>query len=72
MPLLREVFALVRHYRAHGVKLNVETKVEAGAPAETAPREMVAEAHQAGIKVIPWTVDDEATMKNSWRTGWTA
>jgi glycerophosphoryl diester phosphodiesterase len=62
MPLLREVFALVRRYRAHDVKLNVETKVEAGAPAETAPREMVAEAHQAGIKVIPWTVDDEATM----------
>ena len=36
-PLLREVFALVRRYRADGVKLNVETKVEAGAPAETAP-----------------------------------
>ena len=39
MPLLREVFALVKRYRANGVKLNVETKVEAGAPAETAPRE---------------------------------
>jgi glycerophosphoryl diester phosphodiesterase len=39
MPLLREVFDLVRSYRAYGVKLNVETKVEAGAPNETAPRE---------------------------------
>ncbi|GLW66298.1 putative glycerophosphoryl diester phosphodiesterase precursor [Actinomadura rubrobrunea] len=39
MPLLREVFGLVHRYRAYGVKLNVETKVEAGAPAETAPRE---------------------------------
>ncbi|WP_231929611.1 glycerophosphodiester phosphodiesterase family protein [Micromonospora inositola] len=39
MPLLREVFALVKRYRANDVKLNVETKVEAGAPTETAPRE---------------------------------
>jgi glycerophosphoryl diester phosphodiesterase len=29
MPLLAEVFALVRRYRAWDVKLNVETKVEA-------------------------------------------
>jgi glycerophosphoryl diester phosphodiesterase len=39
MPLLTEVFALVRRYRAWGVTLNIETKVEAGAPTETAPRE---------------------------------
>jgi glycerophosphoryl diester phosphodiesterase len=39
MLLLREVFALVHRYRAYGVKLNIETKVEAGAPQETAPRE---------------------------------
>ncbi|MDH6228299.1 glycerophosphoryl diester phosphodiesterase [Streptomyces sp. MJP52] len=39
MPLLSEVYALVQRYRAHGVTLNVETKVEAGAPWETAPRE---------------------------------
>jgi glycerophosphoryl diester phosphodiesterase len=39
MPLLREVFALVKAYRANKVKLNIETKVEAGAPNETAPRE---------------------------------
>ena len=39
MPKLSEVFDLVRAYRANDVKLNIETKVEAGAPAETAPRE---------------------------------
>ncbi|MFJ6196952.1 glycerophosphodiester phosphodiesterase family protein [Micromonospora sp. NPDC092111] len=39
MPLLREVFDLVKRYRADDVMLNVETKVEAGAPSETAPRE---------------------------------
>ncbi|MEO3856613.1 glycerophosphodiester phosphodiesterase family protein [Acrocarpospora sp. B8E8] len=39
MPLLSEVFDLVKRFRAHDVTLNVETKVEAGAPAETAPRE---------------------------------
>jgi glycerophosphoryl diester phosphodiesterase len=39
MPLLREVFALVKRYHADDVTLNVETKVEAGAPTETAPRE---------------------------------
>ncbi len=54
MPLLREVFALVKRYRADGVKLNVETKVEAGAPTETAPREQfvritAAEVRAAGL-----------------------
>jgi glycerophosphoryl diester phosphodiesterase len=39
MPELRDVFALVHRFHAYGVKLNIETKVEAGAPAETAPRE---------------------------------
>jgi glycerophosphoryl diester phosphodiesterase len=39
MPLLSEVFALVKRYHADDVKLNVETKVEAGAPSETAPME---------------------------------
>ncbi|RKN04600.1 glycerophosphodiester phosphodiesterase [Streptomyces radicis] len=39
MPLLTEVFDLVDRYRAHRVRLNIETKVEAGAPHETAPRE---------------------------------
>jgi glycerophosphoryl diester phosphodiesterase len=39
MPMLSEVFALVRQRHASSVKLNVETKVEAGAPEQTAPRE---------------------------------
>lgn len=39
MPLLSEVFALVNERHATDVKLNVETKVEAGAPGQTAPRE---------------------------------
>ncbi|WP_307812684.1 glycerophosphodiester phosphodiesterase family protein [Phycicoccus sp. CSK15P-2] len=39
MPLLSEVFDTVHRFRARDVMLNVETKVEAGAPEETAPRE---------------------------------
>ena len=39
MPLLSEVFDLTRQYRASGVRFNIETKVEAGAPEQTAPRE---------------------------------
>jgi glycerophosphoryl diester phosphodiesterase len=50
MPLLREVFTLVKRYRAYGVKLNVETKVEAGAPAETAPREQFVRVTAAEIR----------------------
>ncbi|WP_029621538.1 glycerophosphodiester phosphodiesterase [Saccharopolyspora erythraea] len=54
MPTLREVFALVRACRAHDVRFNIETKVEAAAPHETAPREqfvrVVAEqVRQAGM-----------------------
>nr|WP_257901889.1 glycerophosphodiester phosphodiesterase family protein [Saccharothrix obliqua] len=39
MPTLAEVFALARRYRAWDVRFNIETKVEAAAPHETAPRE---------------------------------
>ncbi|WP_305783367.1 glycerophosphodiester phosphodiesterase family protein [Symbioplanes lichenis] len=54
MPLLSEVFDLIHTYAATGVKLNVETKVEAGAPQETAPREqfvrvVAAEVRKAGL-----------------------
>jgi len=35
---LREVFDLVKKYRAWGVTMNIETKVGAGDPEETAPR----------------------------------
>ncbi|WP_187689545.1 glycerophosphodiester phosphodiesterase family protein [Nocardia wallacei] len=55
MPLLSEVFELVRRYRADGVMLNIETKVEAAAPEQTAPREqfvqvVAAEIRRAGIE----------------------
>jgi glycerophosphoryl diester phosphodiesterase len=54
MPLLSEVFDLVKRYEADDVKLNIETKVEAGAPHETAPREqfvqvVVGEIREAGF-----------------------
>ncbi|MGG0178404.1 glycerophosphodiester phosphodiesterase [Gottfriedia acidiceleris] len=39
MPLLTEVFDLVKKYNAKKVWMNIETKVEAGAPEQTAPRE---------------------------------
>jgi glycerophosphoryl diester phosphodiesterase len=39
MPTLAEVFALTKAYRASQVKFNIETKVEAGSPEQTAPRE---------------------------------
>jgi glycerophosphoryl diester phosphodiesterase len=39
MPLLHEIFDLLKRYHADDVKVNLETKVEAGAPNETAPRE---------------------------------
>lgn len=57
MLLLREVFEIVEEYRAggrRGVMLNIETKVEAGAPEETAPREQFVqvtarEVREAGL-----------------------
>jgi len=39
MPLLSEVLELVDRHRARQVMLNIETKFEAGAPEQTAPRE---------------------------------
>ncbi|MEG3636843.1 glycerophosphodiester phosphodiesterase family protein [Micromonospora palythoicola] len=50
MPLLSEVFALVKRYRAHDVTLNIETKVEAGAPSETAPREQFVQVTATEIR----------------------
>jgi glycerophosphoryl diester phosphodiesterase len=54
MPLLSEVFDLVEKYDADDVTLNIETKVEAGAPAETAPRAqfvrvVAGEVREAGL-----------------------
>ncbi|PRX47618.1 glycerophosphoryl diester phosphodiesterase [Prauserella shujinwangii] len=39
MPTLAELFALAREHRAWHLRFNIETKVEAAAPHETAPRE---------------------------------
>jgi hypothetical protein len=50
MPPLREVFALVKRYGANDVTLNVETKVEAGAPTETAPREQFVRVTAAEVR----------------------
>jgi len=55
MPLLSEVFALVECYKANKVWFNIETKVEAGAPEQTAPREqfvrvVLAEIEEAGVR----------------------
>ena len=55
IPLLSEVFALVDCYRANQVWFNIETKVEAGAPHETAPREqfvqvVLEEIEAAGVR----------------------
>ncbi|WP_236866764.1 glycerophosphodiester phosphodiesterase family protein [Brevibacterium daeguense] len=47
---LSDVFDVVRHYRANNVMLNIETKVEAGAPEETAPRAEFVGAVLAEIK----------------------
>jgi glycerophosphoryl diester phosphodiesterase len=49
------VFTLVRCYDAEDVKLNIETKVEAGAPEQTAPREQFVqitarEIRRAGLR----------------------
>ncbi|WP_318199867.1 glycerophosphodiester phosphodiesterase family protein [Streptomyces sp. SCL15-4] len=55
MVELRDVLNLVERYRARSVKLNIETKVEAGAPEQTAPREVFVrrvyeEIHRSGVE----------------------
>jgi glycerophosphoryl diester phosphodiesterase len=50
MPTLAEVFELARSYRASQVKFNIETKVEAGAPEQTAPREQFVDVALREIK----------------------
>jgi len=70
IPLLSEVFALVNCYKANQVWLNVETKVEAGAPQETAPREqfvqiVAREVKEAGLlnRVMIQSFDWGALMR---------
>ncbi|KAA1420154.1 glycerophosphodiester phosphodiesterase [Mumia zhuanghuii] len=50
MAELKDVFALVKKRKAWGVTLNVETKVEAGAPHETAPRDLFVRRVAAEIR----------------------
>jgi glycerophosphoryl diester phosphodiesterase len=50
VPLLSEVFDLVRAYDARQVMLNIETKVEAGAPHETASREQFVQVVAALVR----------------------
>ncbi|MBA2633757.1 MAG: glycerophosphodiester phosphodiesterase [Chloroflexi bacterium] len=50
IPLLSEVLALVNCYKANQVWLNIETKVEAGAPEQTAPREQFVEITAAEVR----------------------
>ncbi|MEU2038575.1 glycerophosphodiester phosphodiesterase family protein [Nocardia niwae] len=50
MPLLSEVFDLVRAYHADQVMLNIEIKVEADAPDQTASREQFADLVVAEIR----------------------
>jgi len=55
MVELKDVLGLVRAYGAKRLKLNIETKVEAGAPEQTAPRELFVrrvyeEIHRSGIE----------------------
>ena len=50
IPLLSEVFALADCYRANQVWFNIETKVEAGAPEQTAPREQFVQITAAAIR----------------------
>jgi glycerophosphoryl diester phosphodiesterase len=50
MLQLHEVFDLVRERGADDVRFNIETKVEAGAPAETAPREQFVQVVAAEVR----------------------
>jgi len=55
MAELKDVLNLVKDYHANQVTLNIETKVEAGAPEQTAPREQFVrrvyeEIHASGIE----------------------
>ena len=62
MLLLTEVFDLVNERRAHQVTLNVETKVEAGAPHQTAPREQFVQAVAEQVRAAGLT--DQVTVQS--------
>jgi glycerophosphoryl diester phosphodiesterase len=65
MALLSEVFDLVQAYEADRpgrVALNVETKVEAGAPSETAPREQFVQVVAEEVRAAD--IADQVTIQS--------
>ena len=62
MVELKEVFALVEEYGARQLTLNVETKVEAGAPEQTAPRELFVSRVQEEIAAAG--MQDQVTVQS--------
>lgn len=62
MVELKDVFALVESYRAKQLTLNIETKVEAGAPEQTAPREtFVRRVHE---EIVAAGMRDQVTIQS--------
>ncbi len=67
MPLLAEVFQLFKRYGDNSVMLNIETKVEAAAPEETAPRSQFIDAVLAEIDI--WHMRGQVTIQSfDWGT----
>ncbi|MFI6925781.1 glycerophosphodiester phosphodiesterase family protein [Nonomuraea spiralis] len=62
MVELKDVLNLVRTRRAKQVKLNIETKVEAGAPQQTAPRELFVRRVFEEIRASG--VEDQVTIQS--------
>lgn len=62
MPTLSQVFDLVRRYHADRVMMNIETKVEAGAPSETAPREQFVQVVAREIRQA--RIQDQVTIQS--------
>lgn len=70
IPTLRQVLELIHQYKAYNVMLNIETKVEAGAPEQTAPQDIFVETvlkdiHESGLsnQVMIQSFDWGAIMK---------
>ncbi|PAZ15764.1 glycerophosphodiester phosphodiesterase [Streptomyces sp. SA15] len=62
MVELKDVLNLVKSYRAKRVKLNIETKVEAGAPEQTAPRELFVRRVHEEIRASG--IQDQVTIQS--------
>jgi glycerophosphoryl diester phosphodiesterase len=62
MVELKDVLNLVKSYHANQVKLNIETKVEAGAPQQTAPRELF--VRRAFEEIDASGIEDQVTIQS--------